>query len=497
MLTAPLLDDGRDPFDPDPDYHVNPLIRPSDHFLRLTAHRAAGEAEPPASDAEGNADEARAAFRAGNALFDDAAARNALTDLHEQAERFAATLAALPHREANSMAERVEKFLLEAKRALCAALDNNNQKRMFEHGFRAFSEGFRRRAATLREEKALAWRAEVTERQNSAFLAQALRPENVFADETQNLLRTMCLLNIDALCADLPETERRERLRQADRVFCRRILDKRLEIDPARLDAMLDAPAVRRTLGKELAREYGERAAAALRRDEVLRTGRGWFSVGLKPAEAKEQARTMFADEEERRIALEQYRQERGQAILALVEETVVRLDDLWREIAGSDAVDVIRLDSLRRSDPETAEHIEQALRARRRRGGLPPEPDLALLLEVFESRDPGRSLEALRDKRRLMDAHERLGGSGSPELGLCLRLLRGKATAADRGRMDGLRLVREELKRARGDGASEKDLAACLRRYEETMRLFLARQGYAEADPAEKIRFAQAAIRS
>ncbi len=503
MLRVPETRNGEEQFEAESGYAMHPGIQPSDHFLRTK--NSGGALAGDGALLAGGLSEAAPAERAGNreleaihrrnAVFDDAAVRDALTDLHERGDELERELFELPHREAGAIGKRAETFLEQQHADLSSKLTTERQKKLFELAFAVFSADVLVWSKAMREAKTRAYQAEVTERQNKVFLRQALRPENLFDDAAQTMYRDMCLLNLDNLYAEAPEAERRVCLDEASREFCRQVLDKRLETDPARMRTMLDAPAVRRVFGDDALARYEERAAAAIRGDDLRAAAESWFSGGLEPDEARRAAAARFSDEKERKTAIEHYRDRREAAGRGEAENNLLEIDTAWGEIVAEGLAGGARLAALRHTDPDLAEHFERQYFELRRRGGAPARPDYAHLLKLADAFDPRRAAETLRDRKKLLEIREKLGGADSPAFSLYARLFLGRSTPADTSLLDGLRQARSLAETIRGDAIPEAEMADYLRSYCDSARIFAERHGYKELDHSERAELARRAV--
>ena len=498
MLRVPDLKPDEEPFDPDREYQIHPKIQQSNHMLRIGGGDDAlakdgamlsglahdGAWKRPASPEES---QELQAIRQRNATFDDATVRSALTDLHESGDDFERKLSELPGRQANDIGKFTDSFLKEQRENLASQMTNDQQKRHFELGFGAFSGETLVRSKAMREEKTRSWQSEVTERQNQVFLNRALRTDAVFNDEVQTGFRNMYLLNVDNLHADLPEAERKAKIDAANSDFCKQVLDKRLELDPARMRTMLDAPAVRRVLGDEVMKAYETKAALAVRTDEIGTLSKNWVDSGIEPGEAERMVFKLYPDKNERGFAFEQYQNLREKASREVVTQNLLHIDKTWREVRESGVGDNPRLGVLRHTDPELASHMEKALLDQRKNGGAPAKPDYALLLKLTDDFDPRRSAENLRDRQQLLDVYGKLGGTESPEFSTYLRTFLGKSTPEDASRLDSLRLARDIATADRDGDIPDSDMSKYLHQFSENSRIFMDRNGYKELDYSEK----------
>lgn len=482
MLKVPELNPGDVPFDPELHYQTHPKLKRAEHALSVgdasdgPERRGAILWNVPDGDgtkAGGEAaDRELEAVRRRNALFDDANLRNVLTDMHARGNEFEEGLAKLSGPEVGEIIERAEAFLKSQWRDLQPRLTTERQRRRFEQAFAAFCGTTHARARSLQEHKTLVYRREVTERQNAVFMEQALRVENLFNDRQQTVYRDMCLLNLENLHEDLPEGERREKLDAASAEFCRRVLDKRLELDPARMRTMLDAPAVRRVLGDEALARYEGLAAAAVRNADIRDAARQWAEDGKDPDDAALAATKTFRNADERTAATAFYREFRERDSRQAAAKNLTAIDEIWREVAHAGAGGGRRLEAVRNSDPGLALRLEKALDGLRKTGGAPLAPDYLLLLELTDNFDPFQEAERLRDRHDALDVFLRLGGPEAEALGVYLRFYRGEAGDVDARLVENLRLARDAVLERNADKPSNDDMRRFLALAVENIRI-------------------------
>lgn len=443
-----------------------------------------GDPAPDREDPEARARRDRAA------MLDDAVVRNALTDLHERGEWFAAELGDVNGPDAADIVVKARAFLRDQERDILSRFSTGSQKQRFAPCFAAYAQGFLAKAEALRDVKIRRYRIETAERQNAAFLAIALRPENILNDALQTRLRDMYLLNIDDLLADVSEGERRSRLDEAHREFCRAVLDKRLELDPSRMGALLGAPAVARVLGDELAGQYRRLATAAIRDDALRETARIWSAEGLSPAEARARAAAELPDADERRTALTHYRRFHDRAGGEAARRFAAELGEAWnRTFSGGDAETFLAM--LARSDPDLAACLRGMADERFAGGGFAPDPDYALFLRLTDS--PGEALRKLRRRPDFLRVMRELGGWPAAPFQACLRAALGEGTAEDKRLVEDLRLARRALLQEIGETVSDSERATFFVDFVEALRLRRAKEGTVELDVTEKYRLAVA----
>ncbi|MCC8189952.1 MAG: hypothetical protein LIP77_04835, partial [Planctomycetes bacterium] len=330
---------------------------------------------------------------------------------------------------------------------------------------------------------------------NQAFLDLARRPENLFDDGTQTGLRDMYLLNVESAIPDLPAEEKRGRLDAANREFCQAVLDRRLEVNPAGISTMLDAPAVQRALGPEATAEYRRRGAAAVADDAIRAGARAWAESGLAPAEAEAAAAKRYADDGERNQAMAGYWQVREAESRRQAIDNLMAVDAAWRSVVASPNGDTAQLDAIRRRDPAAAARLEAAVTERRRTGGVPEQPDYAFLLQQCDDFDGRAAAESLRDPEQAWQVYHRLGGGGSAEFDRYVRLFAGEGTAEDRGRLENLRTARDLAMAQLGRQLQDNECNRFLAAYDDNVRVFQSRNGYQELTRAEHDTLARQAL--
>ncbi|MCD7895953.1 MAG: hypothetical protein LUG50_04675, partial [Planctomycetaceae bacterium] len=307
MLRVPQLKPDDQPFDPNKRYTTADL-KPSDHYLKVgkaapsaSMLPAANPSSPAASGPGAATDQSRSPTAASpdpeaerravrDAVYDDAIVRDALTGLHERGNAFRREIENGPGRDAASMDKRTDEFLKEQRKDLAADFQNDRQKSLFAMGFDAYASQTAAWRDAVRDEKTERYEQEVNERQRSMFRDLAVSRETLFDDQAQSRYRDMILLRVDNELRDAPADARQAALDAADGEFCRLVLDRRLEQDPSRTRTLLDSPAVRRVVGDDDIRRYEERAAAALKRDELAAVGRRWSADGMTPDDAAREA---------------------------------------------------------------------------------------------------------------------------------------------------------------------------------------------------------------
>lgn len=496
MLKVPDLKPGQEPFDPDFEYHMHPGIQTSDHHLAIgeDARRADSDDDSGAilmgmRDQTGGglrnrrADPEYQAAALAREILDRAVVKDAVTSLHLEDDVQMNGLAAYSGLKICDIVKDQEKFLHAQESKYAAAFADDRQRRMFQHMTREYFAHALVRARALRNRKVREYQIEVIERQNAEFAERALRPENVFNDVAQTAYRDMILFNLDTLYSDLSDAERKEKLDSASLAFYRKVMDRRLEQNPERLQTMLDAPAVRRVLGKELSEEYGQRTAKAIRDDHIRAEAAKWLAEDLNPSAARLEADAVFPDPAERSVAWEHYSHNRHLDNQKIYLTHILNIDQTWRMLAEEDYRREAIPAWVLRNDPPLLEFLLKQLAAKERAGGTGSEPDYGYFMDFVASYNPHRMSERLRDDKELYSFVDMLGGPDSPVFQTSLRLLLGKLTEADEAL---LRDMRQACERFSLSGIEESSCNTFLSRFFCARRIRMAREEITELTDAE-----------
>ena len=496
MLKVPDLKPGQEPFDPDFEYHMHPGIQASDHHLAIGGDaRSAGADDDSGAILMGMRDQAGGGLRKrrtdpeyqaaalAREILDRVIVKDAVTSLHLEDDTQMKELAAYSGLKICDIIKDQEKFLHAQESKYIASFADDRQRRMFQHMTREYFAQAMIRARALRNRKVREYQIEVIERQNAEFAERALRQENIFNDAAQTAYRDMILFNLDTLYSDLPEAERKEKLDGASLAFYRKVMDRRLEQNPERLQTMLDAPAVKRVLGKELAEEYGQRTAKAIRDDHIRAEAAKWLAEDLNPGAARLEADAVFPDPAERSVAWEHYSHNRHLDNQKIYLTRILNIDQTWRALAEEDYRREAIPAWVWRNDPPLLEFLLKQLAAKERAGRTSPEPDYGYFMDFVAGYDPHRMSERLRDDKELYSFVDTLGGPDSPVFQTSLRLLLGKLTGPDEALLRDMRQACESFSLS---GAEESFRNVFLSRFYCSRRIQMAREDVTEFTDAE-----------
>jgi hypothetical protein len=303
----------------------------------------------------------------------------------------------------------------------------------------------RERAQGVRYRKTVEyWKASVEE-QNREFLARALREENAANDAALALYRDLILYNLENMLADSPEGEKREKLDRAEAALYRKVLEKRLEIDPAGALDMAGKKEVLRVLGDTECAEFAERAASVRRSMELEAVAAAWVAEKKTPEEAEGMARDRFGDDAERRYVMEQYSLGRFSENKTKVSATIANISAGWDGLKENEYDENALPGWITRNEPALAECLRECLRRRGDAGGGDggiAYPRFLAFLQRFELDGLRKVMEHLRDEEKCFALLLAAGGPEAEGWVLCVRLLGGVARAEDREYIAALRLA-------------------------------------------------------
>ena len=215
-------------------------------------------------------------------MFRDALIRNIFTTIHERGDDMLNRLANVQDKDIGNMPSDAQLFLKQQKELGQKGLTDDQQRRIFESSFSFYANEFLESIHFLQEKKVFDFYAQVIDKQNMKFLDMALDSKNLFNDRKQTKLRDMCLLNLDSKLIDDDKNSRKEKLDDFSREFYKKILDKRLEVDPGRIQPMIDAPAVRRVMGSDYLNEFSNKATQAIKDDDMREKAKEWVDSRLE-----------------------------------------------------------------------------------------------------------------------------------------------------------------------------------------------------------------------
>lgn len=491
MLRVPDLKAGEEPFNPDLYTDMN-AARPIDHGLKGNGDIGTSKGgksgailmgrKPEGGLSDNAAPTGEAEWRERlRRMLDHAVVKDAVTSLHAEENTQLESLAAYEGIDICQIPTDQKTFLDGQKAKYGAMFVDGAQKRLFAKMTAEYFTGAMMRAVRLQEKKTLEYRNAVIERQNREFLDRALRTENIMNDRMQKTYRDMILFNLENLYEDASEEERRERMDRASESYYRAVLEKRLELDPASVEVMLESAAVCRVLGESAASDFADRAARAVVGEGLRRQAKGWVDEGMGPAEARKRAETEFADREEAKEVVRHYAWWRYNDNRKVVLTRILNIGKAWRMVKeGGMHIHAIP-DWVRRNDGELFAFLRDLLLERDARGGLPAEPEYDALLDWFEKFQPHTTLESLREDARLFRLMTCCGGPDAEAFQVILRLLTGKMERGDRAWFEDLLWARRELRDSVGGDVPKVLAQSYLAAFDTARRLRLEKDAAAE----------------
>lgn len=433
MIRVPELKTGERPFDPDFEHIMTPWkgTAPA-HTLAIndSSWGAIGTGAETAPPKEMTPDE-RIAM-----ILNLAVVKEAVTALHRDEDDAMRLLEEIRSSEICDITANHEKFLKERMAAGENACKNEEQKALFRKMTATFLARSRDRAQATQQRKTLEYWTKTVEEQNAEFLARALREENVANDTAVTMYRDLILYNMENLLAHFPAAERNAKLHAAKSAFYEKVLEKRLEHDPAGTRALTEKAEIRRILGDAVCDEIAAKAAKAEREEAVAATARKWAEEKLPPDEAAHHAESTFTDEVERRQAMDNYLRARFEDNKATLDARVTNTSETWERLKEAEYDEnAIPLWTVR-NDPAFASCLRDCLRGRGDAGGGEGRADyesFLRFLEQFEQEGLWKTMERLREEEKF---HALLVAAGGPEgelWTLAARLLQSKAEERDK----------------------------------------------------------------
>ncbi len=421
MLTVPTLKPGDQPFSPD---------------LQEALGQNSGISEGvPDQDPQ--------------CLFDHAVVKDSITALHQEIDKNLDRLASyegmaianiLPDQDRHS-AEQIHQHKNNMKTPL--------QQHLFDQMTQELLVRTKQRAKALHLRKIRQYQAETIERQNRELAKRALSEENLFDDQIQTRYRDMILFNLETLHQDLPEKERGERLDDASRELYRKIMDSRLERDPDRLDAILSAPAVRRALGEEEAKNYDAKVARALRDLSVSRAAREWMDGDISPEEAEKRAKQWGEDETE---ILDRYRRFRADKNEKQALTHILAVQSAWAALQEGGYRHEASPAWAVRNHPSLYALLQGLLDSWLENGGQAPEPDYARFLAHMTNTNRQEMWAALAEEEGAHGFIRAMGGVEGWAFDCASRKLLAKSTVGDKALVRDLLFAREAFSRMAAD---------------------------------------------
>ncbi len=415
--------------------------------------------------------------------------KDTLTSLHREDDAQTAKLRTYTGLQIQDLIPEQKRFLQAQKDKYNTLFKEEGQRRLFQEMSRSYFSQALTRAENLQRQKIRDYQHEVIDRQNQELLERALRPENAFNDLLQTDYRDLILHNLETTLADLPEAERKERLDTLSRDIYRRIMDKRLELDPKQVVNILKAPAVRRVLGEVESGAYEQKALEAARRHELRLLAQRWLAEDLTPTAAKARAKQELGDDEAKQVFTE-YAALRYQKNRKLYLGRIVDLTRVWRLILETDLQPHAIPYWVQHGNPELYACLLNLLAKREQNGGAIPDPDYTCFLSFCDSFSPEKTAEKLRSAKEIYDLAEALGGPDSDSFAVMVRILIGKAKAVDWLWLRDLRLARDRYQASFPAEADMKGREEGLKRFlagfDQVRRLWLIKNKVKEMDLVE-----------
>ncbi len=478
MLQIPELKPGQTPFDPaltglfNTDSSEQKLLYPARANANASSKNAAAEQSP-------------------ENLLKHLLVKDSLTSLHREDDEETGKLLAYTGTQIQDLVPDQKRFLKAQENKYLAIFQEEGLRRLFQEMSRGYFSQALAQAEALRDRKIREYQQEVCERQNRELLERALRPENVFNDLLQTDYRNMILYNLESTLLDKPEAERRQCLDNLSREIYRRIMDKRLELDPQQVTTIIKAAAVRRVLGEEESAIYETKARQALRKNELRRQAHAWLADNLSPSEVNTRSRQDFPDPEEAKQVREDYAALRYQKNRKQYLARSVDLTRVWRLIQEKDLNPQAIPFWVRHTQPKLHACLMELLEKREANGGAIPDPDYQRFLAFMDSFSPQAAAEKLHAEQELYSLTLALGGPDSNAYQVLLRILIGKAVAADWNWLQALQFARDEYQRrhpgdAEKESSSHSDLNRFLAGFDQARRLQLVKNSAQEMDTIE-----------
>lgn len=432
MLTVPHLKPGQTPFDP----ALDNLILPS----------PTSEYSSPSPDLQPSPTD----------LLNHAIVKDTLTSLHQEDDENFDTLQTYSALKLYTMEKEHKTFLQSQKHKFLNSLPDPNLKQLFLTLTKPYFDWSLQRVTNLYLSKINSYRNDVIERQNAEFVNLALKPENAFNDALQTRYRDMILFNLDTLYEDVPNEERKNILDKAEKTFYRKIIEKRLELDPSSIDSILNAAVVRRTLPSDEIDTFTLLASEAVRQDEWKRQAQRWVDEKIDQEEVKRKIVSTTKTDEERnafqaiydRIVCARDRKECLAAILNTI--------NVWNiVIENGGRVEDIPL-WVDRVNPVLKEYIVEALERRERCGGRGEVVNYLFVLDFIERFEAGKGFGEICEEKKLYLLIEKAGGVESEVFGVLLRFIVGAKEEGDEKWIEDFLVAREVLKERGGEEGNE-----------------------------------------
>lgn len=452
MLTVPHLKPGQTPYDPS----LHTLTSPTNDSSLPTP--SSSQPSP-------------------TSILNHAIVKDALTSLHQEDNDHFATLQTHSALQLCTMEKDHKAFLEKQKHKYLDSLPSPSLKQLFLSGTQPYFTWSTQRVTSLYNAKVHSYRHEVIERQNEEFITLALQPENAFNDVLQTTYRDMILFNLDTLYESLPKKDRKRHFDQASRTFYNKVIEKRLELDPTRLDSVLSAPVIKRTLSSEEIAKYQNLAENAIRQDTWKQQAQTWLDNNT---DSKTVQRTIASTTKTKEETTEfQYiydallnNKNRKQCLSAILNTM-----NVWNLVMENGAKPESIPSWVSRVNPDLRDYILKALVIREQHGGLCRNIDYMYILDFIENFDISKVLSTFADESRLYSFMERAGGVQSEVFGIILRVILGSLGEEDGRWIDDLMLARNVMVELGNGGFSRREGNDFLGRFDIVRQTRLANQ--------------------
>lgn len=437
MLRVPELKPGEEAFDPEFSRLFHPELSGGKHMLHMPKpykngddgvllqgfenEYAVGNVIDPEVEEENRV----------RAILNHAVVKDAVTQLHREDDEQLAVLEQYDGMQICDIKTDHERFLKAQMNKYGAMFKNEAQISLFREMTEKYFGQSRERAKQLQMGKVRQFWGEVVTRQNEEFAERALRNDVVFDDMAVTGYRDLIFYNLENLLAALPSGERKAKMDAAGRAFYCKVLDKRLELGPERLQSMLDAKEIRRVLDDAVWKEYLARAKAALLDDALREKAIKWVEDGIEPLEAKKRAKQIEFDSE-REAVLRYYGEFRIRARGSKCFIRLINIGQVWNRVKnGGYQVEAIP-EWVRRNDPDLYAFLMECLEKRENNGGRPWPVQWSKICPFFMDFSLRDRLEQLCEEENCFKWILATGGPESDVWSVSLRLLAGKSTKED-----------------------------------------------------------------
>lgn len=500
MLRVPELKSGEEPFDPEFTRHPGTGFSsfPDGHTLSVFGKMENGtlgrdglltDAISPPADQQKKVAAVNLEYQESlkvKSLLRHGMIKDAITNLHREDD---AQMAKLEQYDAARIADIPrdhERFLAAQEEKYGAMFADESQRRLFREMTRGYCAHSLMKAKALRNRKASDYLGQAIERQNDELVQRALLPENLFNDEMQTGYRNMILHNHETLLQETGGTERRAKLDAVSNMLYRKILDARLEADPEQLRRMLDAPEIRRVLGKAAVAEYEKKIESALQEMAMRAESRDLAEGEAPPEEARKFLRQKYPDAENSLKAERYYRNYRHAANSSRYLTAILNAANTWKIVMESGLREESIPNWVHRNDPALLDFLLSMLETRRRDGGFPGTPDYCRLLDFAADFAPEEVAEELRTETAVYELMLKLGGPDAGAFEAVLRLVMAKSSEKDRAWFADLRLAAQCARAEFGEKMDAGIVQHFLAGFDVDRRLRMEREGVDRLEEAK-----------